>query len=143
MKTKPEKQAPTGKSVFHKVGECLYRHASGKYYALLKRGGKQFRRSLKTKDRRLAERKLGELREQVGALRIDEDRNLDFAAMAKHWLATRKHSLSASTTKRTGQYIDAIKPFFKGQALRNITPHDVEKWLLERGQELAPQTFAH
>ena len=31
--------------VFHKVGENLYRHVpSGNYYALLKRGGKQFRR---------------------------------------------------------------------------------------------------
>jgi hypothetical protein len=30
--------------------------SSGGYYALLKRGGKQFRRSLKTKDRKLAER---------------------------------------------------------------------------------------
>ena len=41
------------------VAECLYRNdASGIYYALIKRGGKQIRRSLKTSDRKLAERKL-------------------------------------------------------------------------------------
>jgi hypothetical protein len=41
------------------VAECLWRHVqSGIYYALFKRKGKQFRRSLRTKDRKLAERKL-------------------------------------------------------------------------------------
>jgi hypothetical protein len=40
------------KLVFHRVAENLYRlEQSGGYYALLKRGDKQFRRSLKTKDR--------------------------------------------------------------------------------------------
>src|SRR5436190_15225662 len=89
------KPTPTeDEKLFHKVGECLYRHTSGNYYALVKRGGKQFRRSLKTRDRRLAERKLADLRRQVGALRIDEDRNSDFESLAKHWLALRKHALS-------------------------------------------------
>jgi len=35
---------------------------TGRYYALRKKGNKQFRRSLKTKDRKLAERRLAELR---------------------------------------------------------------------------------
>jgi len=51
------------------VGENLYRvlrpgdkpaKPTGIYYALVKRGRKQFRRSLKTSDRRLAERRLAE-----------------------------------------------------------------------------------
>jgi len=42
---------PVDKPVFHKGSENLYRlESSNGYYALLKRGGKQFRRSLKTKD---------------------------------------------------------------------------------------------
>lgn len=54
------------KLVFHRVAESLYRlEQSGGYYALLKRGDKQFRRSLKTKDRKLAERRLADLRAQV------------------------------------------------------------------------------
>ena len=41
---------------FLKVGENLYRRkATRVYYALVKRGRKQFRRSLKTTDRKLAE----------------------------------------------------------------------------------------
>jgi hypothetical protein len=57
--------------VFHKVGENLYWHVpSGNYYALLKRGGKQFRRSLKTFDRALAQRRLAALRDQVNSLTL-------------------------------------------------------------------------
>jgi len=42
---------------------------TGEYYALVKKGGKQFRRSLKTtKDRKLAERRLSELRAKVNNL---------------------------------------------------------------------------
>ena len=51
------------KLVFQQVVENLYRlEMSGGYYAVVKRGGKQFRCSLKTKDRKLAERRLTELR---------------------------------------------------------------------------------
>ena len=60
-------------SDFRKVGENLYRlNTSGGYYALLKRGGKQFRKSLKTTDKELAKRRLGELREKVGRLSTDK-----------------------------------------------------------------------
>ncbi|WP_157693844.1 hypothetical protein [Opitutus sp. GAS368] len=62
------------KVVFHRVAENLYRlENTGGYYALVKRGDKQFRRSLKTKDRKLAERRLDEYRAQVGNLTISED----------------------------------------------------------------------
>src|SRR5438045_1211028 len=79
-----EPETNEAEPTFRLVGECLYRHASSEtYYALIKRGGKQFRRSLKTKDRKLAERKLAELREQIGAVSIvDEDRNSDFEKVA-------------------------------------------------------------
>lgn len=40
--------------MFHRVAENLYRlETSGGYYGLVKRGDKQFRRSLRTKDRKL------------------------------------------------------------------------------------------
>ena len=47
----------TNKATFRKVGKIqnLYRHAkTGTYYSLIKRSGKQFRRSLKTNDLQLA-----------------------------------------------------------------------------------------
>lgn len=59
-----------------KVGECPYRRGErGTFYAIIKRYGKQFRRSLKTHDRKLAERRLATLREQLrrinGAIATD------------------------------------------------------------------------
>jgi len=54
MDTHKDKQA-----VFQKVGECLYRYSSnGVYYARIKTGGKEIRRSLETTDRDLAKRRL-------------------------------------------------------------------------------------
>lgn len=56
-------------AIFHKVGQHLYRlESSGTYYALLKRGGKQIRKSLKTADAPLARRRLAELRNKVSRL---------------------------------------------------------------------------
>jgi hypothetical protein len=75
---------PAEQPVFHKVAENLYRlESSDGYYALLKRGGKQFRRSLKTKDRKLADRRLNDLRAKIGCLKISADAKLNFEQAAK------------------------------------------------------------
>jgi integrase len=133
-----------GSPVFHKVAENLYRLESSKgYYALVKRGGKQFRRSLKTRDRKLAERRLNELRGKVGCLRISEDANLTFTQTAKYWLDTTRHSLSSSTVKRQELYIKGLAPFFEGFSIRNVTAEDCYHWVKERGAKLASETFVH
>jgi hypothetical protein len=80
------------KVVFHRVAENLYRlETSGGYYALLKRGDKQYRRSLKTKDRNLADRRLAEYRDQVGHLTISDDARLNFDEIAARWMSVTKH----------------------------------------------------
>ena len=82
-RTHAKSTEPAGQPVFHKVAENLYRlESSGGYYALVKRAGKQFRRSLKTKDRKLAERRLSDLKAKVGALRISDDADLNFRQVA-------------------------------------------------------------
>src|SRR4051812_15801513 len=91
----------TRKVVFHRVAENLYRlETSGGYYGLVKRGDKQFRRSLKTKDRKLAERRLNELRSQVGNLTISDDSRLSFDDVAKRWMAVTSHPLKPSSAAR-------------------------------------------
>ena len=130
--------------VFNKVGENLYRLASsGKYYGLLKRAGKQFRRSLKTTDRKLAERRLAELRKQIGNLSLTEDASVSFEDVARRWLDTTRHALKESSVRRRETCIKNLVPFFRGAAIRNITPRHCECWLTERGGNIAPQTFAH
>ena len=132
------------KVVFHRVAENLYRlETSGGYYALVKRGGKQFRRSLKTKDRKLADRRLAELRAQVGNLTISDDARLSFDAIARRWMDTTKHTLKASSITRRETCIKNLSPFFRGMAIRNVQPQHCEKWLTVRGSTIAPQTLAH
>jgi integrase len=130
--------------VFHKVAENLYRlESSGGYYALLKRGGKQFRRSLKTKDRKLADRRLNDLRAKIGCLQISPDARLSFTQAAQLWLETNKHALSSSTVKRKEMYVKGLLPYFENMPVRNVMPQDCDRWVKERGAALASETFVH
>jgi integrase len=132
------------KLVFHRVAENLYRlESSGGYYALLKRGDKQFRRSLKTKDRKLAERRLTELRAQVGNLTIGDEAKLTFDEVAERWKDTTQHGLKISTVTRRLTCIKNLSPFFRGVTVRHIQPQHCERWLTERGMKMAPRTLVH
>ena len=83
-----ETTADARKVVFHRVAENLYRlDTSGGYYALVKRGNKQFRRSLRTKDRKLADRRLSEFCARVGSLKITAEAGQSFDEVAKRWMA--------------------------------------------------------
>jgi integrase len=135
---------PAGQPVFHKVAENLYRlESSGGYYALIKKSGKQFRRSLKTKDRKLADRRLKELKGQIGCLTLTDDAKLGFEAVANRWLESIKHTLAEGTITQREIRIKNLSPFFKGIPLRNITPAQCESWAIKRGAKLASQTFVH
>ena len=132
------------KGVFRRVGENLYRLGkNGAYYALLKRGDKQFRRSLKTKDRKLAERRLAELRKEVGNLKISDEARLGFEEVAKRWMAVTSHTLKPSSITRRETCIKNLTPFFAGVSIRNLQREHCERWLTERGSKVAPQTMAH
>ena len=137
---KPAVQQP----VFHKVAENLYRlESSGGYYALIKKGGKQFRRSLKTKDRKLADRRLKETKEQIGCLSLTDDAKLGFEAVANRWLGSIKHTLADGTIQQREIRIKNLAPFFKGTSLRSVSAFQCERWAIERGAKLATQTFVH
>jgi integrase len=141
MKMNAQNVAPP---VFHKVAENLYRlESSNGYYALIKKGGKQFRRSLKTKDRKLADRRLRELKGQIGCLTLTDDAKLGFEAVANRWLESIKHTLAEGTITQREIRIKNLSPFFKGIPLRNITPAQCESWAIKRGAKLASQTFVH
>jgi hypothetical protein len=61
------------------IPPSLYRAATGRYYLLVKRGGKQFRRSLKTNDFALVTRRLREFQEKAGRLSGESiDRAIQF-----------------------------------------------------------------
>jgi integrase len=122
----------------------LYRHeATGIYYALLKRGGKQFRRSLKTTQRRLAERNLTKLRDKIDRLKIGDGASLDFQEVAQQWVEVTGHTLKPSSIKRLRSCIKAVAPYFRGISIRNVQRTHVEVWLKERSPQIAAQTHNH
>jgi integrase len=130
--------------VFYKVAENLYRlESSSGYYALVKKGGKQFRRSLRTKDRKLADRRLKELKEKIGILSVGDDSQADFKTVANQWLKSVQHTLAPGTIEQRQIRIKNIAPFFKGTTLRNISAVQCEQWAIRRGAKLASQTFVH
>ncbi|MGH7976512.1 MAG: tyrosine-type recombinase/integrase [Limisphaerales bacterium] len=145
MKTQKTLELAAKQPVFHKVAENLYRlESSSGYYALVKKGGKQFRRSLKTKDRKLAERRLKELKAQIGVLTVAKDNaKLTFKEVADAWNDATKHSIEESTETRRNTCINNLDGYFQQMSIRNITIRDCEQWAAKRGAEAAAQTFAH
>ncbi len=90
MKTGHFQPGEQPETTFELVGECLYRNASsGTYYALVKRGGKQFRRSLKTKDRALANRRIREYRSKITQLTdVSGGARVTFVELSERWMKT-------------------------------------------------------
>src|SRR6516165_11398850 len=77
-------------SVFQKVGPCLYRYKNGTYYARFKSGGKEIRCSLRTADRKLAERNLAERKKQQSQIDPAKSR-MTLAELCDVYLETIQH----------------------------------------------------
>ena len=130
------------RTAFQKVGLNLYRlESTGGYYALLKKADKQFRRSLRTKDRRLAERRLAELRDKVGNLTTSDEARVSFEDLANRWLELCRPSLKPKSFSRRECCLKGIAPFFVGTLARNITPTQCENWQKQRGAKLSASSF--
>ena len=65
---------------------CLYRNESSEsYYAFVKRNGRQIRRSLETKDRKLAERRLKEFHGDADKLVSGGRKPMSFTQLKEIW----------------------------------------------------------
>ncbi|MFA5263025.1 MAG: tyrosine-type recombinase/integrase [Opitutaceae bacterium] len=98
---------------------------------------------MKTKDRKLAERRLADLRKEVGNLKISDEARLSFPEVAKRWMAVTSHTLKASSITRRETCIKNLTPFFSEVSIRNVQREHCERWLIERGTKIAAQTMAH
>ena len=126
------------------MAENLYRlETSGGYYGLIKRCDKQFRRSLRTKDRKLADGRLVELRAQIGNLTISAEARMTFDKVAERWKAVSQQGLTPSTVLRLETCIKNLSLDFREMTVRHIQAHYCERWLAERGATKAPQTLVH
>ena len=120
--------------MFHKVAECLYRHeSSGTHYGLVKRSGKQFRRSLKADDRQLASRRLADLREKAGKLsNVKSARRITFKELSERWFGTVRGGLKKSSAGRIETCIGQLKPYFANSNIRNISRATRDEWVMPR-----------
>lgn len=130
-------------TTFQKVAECLYRHASSLiYYALVKRAGKQYRCSLRTIDRKLAERGLAEFRQKVG--RLEQRKSLgqvNFEEAAKAWFQSIKGNLKPKSAERRETSIHQLSATFGKLPVRNITTKNCNDWSARRGAGISASTY--
>jgi integrase len=130
---------------FKRVAACLYRHSdSGTYYALVKRNGKQIRKSLKTKDRQLADRLLANFRAKASRLsNPTKDRGTTFMELAKDWFDAAKTRLKPSSAAGMEVCVRLLNRHFGIMPVRNITTADCREWEKKRGANLCASSFNH
>ena len=80
---------------------CPWWHLS--YYVFVKKNGSRIHRSLDTKDRKVAERRLARFKDRIGELVNGHEANAGFGVLVGHWLEVQRHVLSAGTAKRKRQ----------------------------------------
>jgi integrase len=112
------------------------------YYALVKRAGKQYRRSLRTIDRTLAERRLAEFRQKVSHL--DQRKRLgqlNFGGAAKAWFQSITGHLKPKSAERRATSIRQLAVTFGRLPVRNITSKTCEDWSARRGAVISASTY--
>jgi len=110
------KTAPVNQTL-ERVSHCLYRSKKSKiYYAILKRAGKQIKRSLKTTDSALAKRRLSELQDKAARLTTGESGRISFADLSQRWLevlaGSMKHSSHfrlSGVAKKLNEFLESSK----------------------------------
>lgn len=123
-----------------RVAECLYRNGNGIYVALIKVKGKQIKKSLKTKDRALANRLLGDLRKNITKLDPSEDGLLKFEEAADSWLKLIAVERKPNSVSRRKGAVKGLMPYFKGKQIRSIAYRDIEEWRRNRGATISPRS---
>ena len=127
---------------FVKVAECLYRNTSSQtYYAFLKRNGRQIRRSLRTKDRKLAERKLKEFRGDADKLSKTGRNKMTFRELGALWEPIASANLKQSSSDRVKRCLRTLYAVFGDRTVSSISVRDCEEWAVDRGNGIASSTF--
>lgn len=124
------------------VAPNLYRSGTGVYYLLVKRSGRQIRRSLRTSDPALAKRRLREFQDKAALLTTgSEDRSLKFEELAARWLSSRQPELKTSSFRRLEAAVKGLSPYFVGCLVRSVNQRQIEAWKVQRGSGLSARTW--
>ena len=132
-----------GKPYFKRVAQCLYRNSENDiYYALVKKRGKQHRKSLKTTDRQLADRRLNDFRGQVGRfVAPTKDRYTTFSELSKDWFDVAKTRYKASSARGAEVCLRQLNKQFGLLPIKNISTADFHNWQKKRGANISSSTF--
>ena len=134
--------SPQKQKAFQKVAECLYRNNSSRtYYAFLKRNGRQIRRSLGTTDRKLAERRLKQFREDADKLAGGGRGRMTFRELGEAWEPVATTNLKKSSSDRVKRCLRTLYIVFGDRAISSISVRDCEEWAVDRGKGIASSTF--
>ena len=128
---------------FKKVAECLYRHhKSGIYYGLVKRSGKQFRKSFKTTDRKLAERLLTDFRQKVTRLSLRRNvSSITFLELGRHWAEIAKMKLKPNSKMRIDISTQMLTTHFGIASVRSIDTAACHEWEKARSADVGASSF--
>jgi integrase len=130
--------------ILAKVAECLYRSECGSYFAVVKHLGKQHRKSLQTKHRGIAVKKLGEFRQKLRHLAPAAGNipaAISFGQVAAMWLESVAIHLQKTTYIRRTYCINASLRLFKSRPIGKITLLDCEHWATKRNRSVRARTF--
>ena len=128
--------------VLKRVGQCLYRsEQSGRYYGVIKRSGKQIKKSLKTSDKALAKRRLADLLGKAARLNVGDAARVTFEGLAKRYHESTAAGLKPSTHYREGCLVTSLNRTFGSSLVRSISKQQVEQWATTRAREIAARTF--
>jgi integrase len=138
-----EQRRPSRRFVLAKVGECLYRSECGSYFAVVKHRGRQHRRSLQTKDRAIAAKKLVEFRQKLNGLApaAGHAAALTFEEIARRWLDAIEVHLKPTTHYRRFGIVKNLLGWFKKRPANKISRLDCERWATRRSKRIRPRTF--
>ena len=116
---------------FEKVEECLYRYSSnGTYYARMDVKGKEVRRSLKTKDRDLAKRRLRAMKDDIEKLDVSAARTT-----LEQWMQTFEGlygGKAQGTLYKVAAAMKAMRALWPGGVhwrMSEIKVSEVHEWL--------------
>ncbi len=127
-----------GKMLALKLEMKLFRRKNGYWYVRFERGKE---RSLRTKDRRLAERLFKEIQKE--ALRgrlvfLEKEQKIDLKTFSKEYLQWAVYYKSPETVRRDKLALNNLLQIVGNKPLRGISVRDVEKFFavcLERGRK--------
>ena len=102
--------------------------------------GKQIKKSLRTNDRQLANRRLADLRARAHRLQGTQHKNIRFEELAEEWLASIQGDLKPASHRRRKVAVNALNSIFSGQLVRSMGYADIEKWKRLRS-EVSARTY--